>query len=629
MRLLRQTFMWFSERVERAAAVRGGEPVKFGARRLMLSALFIFLLAFGVRFFVWQDTRLEVGKVQSSVTEGYEGLGRLLLRDGFASFFDSTSAASDPIFSGHPPGYSMLFACVFGIWGDSEAAMQFVQIVCDALAAVLLLVIAAELLPRGVAIIAGVLVAVAPQFAYNSVLLLPDSLSVLPILLAIYFLMRALRRPALAWMIAAGACVGVSCWLRANAMLLSPLLALLAVILFARERRWQMAAALVCGVLVVVAPLTVRNAVVFQHFIPVSLGAGQTLLEGIADYDVEGKFGIPSTDLEIVRMEAREAGRADYAEALFVPDGVKRERERLARGARVITAHPVWFAGVMLRRGFSMLRLERVHLVASGAGVTQSPSVQAGAKPVWLFAPSELTVGALDVAITPAAKLSLRDDGEALQLMSEAGDKAGEQFVSPPLNVRRGTDYLLRAPVIVEEGSVSLQVVSADRQSVLAESRIIHPMETATPATLQANMIEVAFANDKNDQVRVVLGRSNLKAGARTVSDVGRMELFELGAARLLWTRYPRVLVHGLQMFFVTAWMLPLAFVGLLLLLRARQYRTLVVLLVVPIYYLCVQSILHTEYRYVLAIHYFLFVPVATALYCFGGLMWQMLKRGS
>jgi hypothetical protein len=629
MRLLRQTFMWFSERVESAARERANEAVGFGVRRFIVAALFIFLLAFGVRIFIWQDTRLEVGKVQTAVTEGYEQLGRLLLRDGFASFFDSTSAASDPVFSGHPPGYSMLFASVFGVWGDSEAEMQLVQVVGDALAAVLLLAIAAELLPRGVAIIAGVLVALAPQFAYNSVLLLPDSLSVLPILLAIYFLMRALKRPALAWVMAAGACVGVSCWLRANAMLFAPVLAILVVILFARERRWRMAAALVCGALVVVAPLTIRNAVVFHHFIPVSLGAGQTLLEGIADYDVEGKFGIPVTDLEIVRMEAREAGRADYAEALFVPDGVKRERERLARGARVIGAHPVWFGGVMLRRGLSMLRLERVHVVARAAGVMQLPLGRAETKPVWTLAPSELDAGASDVVVASSAKVSMRDDGEALQLVSDAASGASDQFVSKPINVRRGTDYLLRAPIIVEEGSVSLKVVSADRQSLLAESRIIHPMETATPATLQANMIEVAFANDDNDQVRVVLARSNPKAGARTVSDVGRIEMFELGAAHLLWTRYPRVLIHGLQKFFVTAWMLPLAFVGLVLLAWARQYRTLALLLVVPIYYLSVQSILHTEYRYVLAIHYFLFVLVATTLYGFGGLMWQMLKRES
>ena len=61
--------------------------------------------------------------------------------------------------------------------------------------------------------------------------------------------------------------------------------------------------------------------------------------------------------------------------------------------------------------------------------------------------------------------------------------------------------------------------------------------------------------------------------------------------------------------------MLPLAVLGIVFLVRARHSEALILLLVVPVYYLCVQSFLHTEYRYVLAIHYFLFVFVGVALH--------------
>jgi hypothetical protein len=47
---------------------------------------------------------------------------------------------------------------------------------------------------------------------------------------------------------------------------------------------------------------------------------------------------------------------------------------------------------------------------------------------------------------------------------------------------------------------------------------------------------------------------------------------------------------------------------------RGKKWRALVVLLAVPVYYLCVQSALHTEYRYVLAVHYFLFAAAGHAL---------------
>jgi uncharacterized membrane protein YqjE len=56
------------------------------------------------------------------------------------------------------------------------------------------------------------------------------------------------------------------------------------------------------------------------------------------------------------------------------------------------------------------------------------------------------------------------------------------------------------------------------------------------------------------------------------------------------------------------------------LLIVARKQRTLLLLFIVPAYYLCVQSALHTEYRYVIAIHYFFFVLAAAGCYWLGRL---------
>jgi hypothetical protein len=36
-----------------------------------------------------------------------------------------------------------------------------------------------------------------------------------------------------------------------------------------------------------------------------------------------------------------------------------------------------------------------------------------------------------------------------------------------------------------------------------------------------------------------------------------------------------------------------------------------------------VQSAFHTEYRYIIAIHYFLFVMAAVAIYVLGMMIWQ------
>jgi hypothetical protein len=80
-------------------------------------------------------------------------------------------------------------------------------------------------------------------------------------------------------------------------------------------------------------------------------------------------------------------------------------------------------------------------------------------------------------------------------------------------------------------------------------------------------------------------------------------------------TRAPRLVLRAVQKLFVTAVFLPLYLAGLFVLAGARRRRALAALLVVPLYYLCVQSALHTEYRYVLAVHHFLFVVAAAALH--------------
>ena len=62
-----------------------------------------------------------------------------------------------------------------------------------------------------------------------------------------------------------------------------------------------------------------------------------------------------------------------------------------------------------------------------------------------------------------------------------------------------------------------------------------------------------------------------------------------------------------LQRVFITAVILPLFLLGLLMLIIRREFRTLAILSVVPVYYLCVQSLIYTEYRFILAVpHFFL-----------------------
>ena len=406
----------------------------------VILAITIFLLAFGVRLLSWHDTRLEVGKVQTVVSADYKHVAQLLRQGGIASFLSSTSPLSDLNTLGHPPGYSILIAIVYSVFGESDTAVQLVQIICDALAAVVIFFIVAELLPFSAAAVAGMLAALSPQFAWNSVLLLPDSLAVLPILLAVYCVARAIKNPRLLNFVAAGVLLGISCWLRANAMLLTFFIAAAVLLLFKSERRWRFPLAVVCGTLLIILPLTIRNAIVFHRFIPLSLGAGQTLLEGIADYDHEGRFNIPKTDMGIMKQEAEMFQRPDYYSTLFNPDGVERERARLARGFTVIRSHPFWFAGVMARRAGSMVRLERSRLVSGDPPVSHSLEGIDKLDPTWTTRTDEFLKSAV---VSPRASAISLPDGVNVLLTGDS-EKYGEQLLSSPSRLSRTRIMSLR-----------------------------------------------------------------------------------------------------------------------------------------------------------------------------------------
>ena len=594
-------------------------------RARLIGGVAIFLLAFGVRILTWHDTRLEVGKIQTSVVGDYQRVANLIRDGGIRSFFSSTSALADLNNLGHPPGYSILVGGIYSIAGPSSSAVQMCQITADALCAVLLFLIVSELLPLSAGVLAGLLAALSPQLAWNSVLLLPDSISVLPVLLAVYALARALRNPRLLSFIIVGALIGLSCWLRANFMLLS-LFGAAAVLLLVTNKRWQFALAVICGTLLIVLPLTIRNAIVFHRFIPLSLGAGQTFLEGIADYDKQGRFSIPSTDVGIMKQEAEIYQRPDYYGTLFNPDGVERERARLTRGVAVVRSHPIWFAGVMAKRASSMVRLERSRLISTEPAITHSTD-DLDDRNGTVTSPQQLLSSAVTV---PGADLVINTPPEPGTVLLEGNKEAyGPQLLAPEMPVKSDTDYLVTIPVWISVGRMRVSVVNASGN--IYSSQIIEPLGSPMDEWRRLNpskyrelsdfesdqpeqLVKLPFVAVRDERVRVVW--SNEASNEKPLVKIGVIALHQLGVAKYVWTRYPRLVIHAIQKVFITALVLPFAIIGLVILIWRRSTRPLVILSAVPIYFFLVQSIIHTEYRYVLAVAYFLFAFAGVTIGC-------------
>lgn len=620
--------------------------------RTVAACALIFLAAVGVRALHWQDTRQAIPF--HGMTGEYKAHAMMLVRGDFAGFLRGPDAPSDANVVKHPPGYPLLMAVVYALVGDSDTGLQFVHIALDALSALLVFLLARELFSFAVATLAGTLVALSPQLAYHSIALLPDPLATPPLLLAAYFLVRAYKRGRLSPVVAAGALVGVSCLMRSNALLLPPFIAALVPFLFERGKRLRYASALVGAALLIMLPVTVRNYVAFRSFIPLSLSAGITLVEGIGIYDTENRFGLPSSDIGVTRWEARMYGRPDYLCGRFAPDGVERERRRVAHALKVVRENPLWFLGVMARRASTMLRLARVETVAAEPAVTRPLEAANARPPAWSLTPEELyaSVGPAatglslvpvgspegkveDVPIDCGAQVSpmqytsalwdssVETGGVALRF---AGEASTVLFASAPLHVSKDTDYLLRLPLRIGEGSLVVEIVDTRRGRLLASTPIHHSVKWAelAPDEQPFITIERPFVSYDTDQVRVVM-RNGYRKPAHIVADVGRVEAFELGPSSHTWTHYPRAFLSIVQKLFLTALMLPLAFLGAALLIISRQGRALAVLLVVPAYYLCVQSALWTEFRYTLPMYYFLFILSAIGI-CWAG---ERLRRAA
>lgn len=148
-------------------------------------------------------------------------------------------------------------------------------------------------------------------------------------------------------------------------------------------------------------------------------------------------------------------------------------------------------------------------------------------------------------------------------------------------------------------------------------------VEGVPPAQQPQQRVEIPFVSAGQTQVHLALANNASNSG-RAVVNLGKIELYELGPSRFQWTRYPRFILRSIQRLFLTAWMLPLTIFGIVSLIKARRFQTTFLLLSVPLYYLVVQSALHTERRDVIAIHYFFTIFAAITLW----LLFRLVREG-
>jgi hypothetical protein len=561
------------------------QPAKVRPRTLVIACVTLFVVAVGIRLLHWQNNWLTVDNTMNKTAAGYKKEAQYLTEGDLRSFVRGRSAEPDTSLLTHTPGYPIFIAVVNAVTGHSNVVLRLVHIALGAGGAVLVLLISVDLLPFGAAVLASLFAAVSPQLSFYSVVLLPDSLVGVPLLLAIYLLVRARQRPKAWKIVGAGILIGVACWLRSDAMLLAPFVCLLIPLLFPRNKRLSYAALLITGAVLTIAPITIRNFVVFKSLIPTSLGAGVTLMEGIADYDPGKRFGMEHYDHEVVRQEAGLYNRPDYADELFRPDGIQRERLRVSRAWEVIGRNKLWFTRVMAKRAAQILTYEPVSIISAEPSVSHP----------------------LDVT---RAELAWH------------AELPGNDIAAEPITVQPNSDYLLNVSLKTIGGREMIKIGRADTNKTIASATVPDSLDPATTQSGEMKILQIPFVNSSAHQIKIIMVKLDDAS-----SDVGAIDLYRLGAASYVWTKYPRIGVKRLQKFFTTEWMLPLTIVGAVLLFLARRLDTLAVILAIPLYYIITHAPLHLELRYVLPIHYFWAMLVATSLYFIWATCWKLVRQ--
>jgi hypothetical protein len=628
-------------------------PRNTSVRTVFIIGSVTFFIAFGVRLFYLQDVRSEILYGESIIThliDSYEYEADRIASGGGWLFPNEPLQNGDARMIIHAPGYSLLIAALYrGNPPDrSYALIRLIQITADSSAAVLVALITAELLPTIVALLAGLLVAFSPHLGFYSLWLTPDSLAVVPILIAVLLIIRAGRSHRLINIISAGILIGLSCLLRSNALLLAPFLTLVILATFRPLSRALISASLLLGMTaLVILPFTIRNLIVFGTFIPLSLGGGVTLLEGVADYDDQGKFNLPIYDEDVQIREAEFFGRPDYSGDLWMPDGVARDRARFKQALGAIRSDVPGFIVVMLRRMAFMLRYNDFLPQHQNSNTTLAPPVAQGPgfghtldtayprEPVLSISPTDVLAGG--PSKSNEARLSLVPGSGLLEVQGD-GSQSREQIALAPFDLQKNTDYRVDIPVLVKSGVIDIRIRNEDGRITLAQVTIKGPKPNRKKASRQdigflpdrirePEQIQIPFASQDEQQAYVTI-RNNGRELDYPVAEIGQVQLFEVGSTPDTWTTYPRALTRAIQKnLFTTPRMRILILLGILLFAVGRQGHTLCILLAVPAYYLLLQSVFHTEYRYILVIHYFLFIAASTTIYCSVQAMSIALKR--
>lgn len=262
----------------------------------------------------------------------------------------------------YPPAFPALVALIYKVSGEYSAYMvQIVLWFADLFLSFLLIAgIAFTAFGWRTAIASSFLLALSPLFALYAAYPSADIPTTWFVLGGNWLLLVAFQRKSVWLSVAAGVMLGIACWLRVNPLYLCIgwSIGLLALVPSTWFLRLKTSAAVLVGTIVVIAPIVVRNYIVFPDFTPTGGTIGTNLWEGLGETELGRANGFIFGDDKMAERERTKYGwPADMPLDVQWPDGIRRDRERVRESLAFIRQHPIWYFEVMLGRMWGMLKV--------------------------------------------------------------------------------------------------------------------------------------------------------------------------------------------------------------------------------------------------------------------------------
>jgi hypothetical protein len=350
----------------------------FTRNRLML-ILGVLALALSVRVLTLMFMRAhlnDAGWFQFGSYSVFDRQARAVLGGQQSLFLISDPSRTDQ--AQYPPAYPAWVAVIYKITGNHSAySVQIVQWTIDFILSLLLITgITVTAFGWRAAFWSSVLVGLSPLLALYAAYPSADIPTAWFVLGGNWLLLLSAKRSSVWFALGGGVLLGVACWLRVNPLYLCVGWAA-ALLLFSKanlKRRAIMSAAVLIGTVLVISPIVIRNFLSFPDFTPTGGTIGANLWEGLGETELGRKNGFEFGDDKLVERERIKMGLpADFKIEAQWPDGIRRDRERVRESLNFIKQHPIWYAGVMIKRMWGMLKVAGAPLPyygTSGINVT-------------------------------------------------------------------------------------------------------------------------------------------------------------------------------------------------------------------------------------------------------------------